>query len=316
MAALAAAVATTTAVSFTLLGSAAHAVSPNNFASVSSGGSLLAGNGVSLVTHPGTGQYEVTFTSNVSSCAYVASTTQSSSQANLVYTASGHASVDGVFVEVADQTGTLTDGPFQVFVDCGGTGLGYAVVNSSDQIARGTSGVTIKPKGVGYAVTFPFSVTKCAYLATVGDPGNGAVSGSLNVATSKGNGTGGVYVETKNAGGGITHGVPFHLAVVCPTAPSTTIAVVGANGYPARGSALTSSFLDGPGTFVVVTDHDITQCATIATRGQIDKAVPYTPTTVQVYTVSVSNATVLLVNDLAALGGASDNQAFHAAIFC
>ena len=52
----------------------ASAVSPNLFASVAGNGTLLNGNGVSLVTHIGTGRYEVTFTSDVSTCGYVSTT--------------------------------------------------------------------------------------------------------------------------------------------------------------------------------------------------------------------------------------------------
>ena len=52
----------------------AQAASANLFASVSASGTLVTGNGVSSVTHIGTGQYEVTFSSNVASCAYEATT--------------------------------------------------------------------------------------------------------------------------------------------------------------------------------------------------------------------------------------------------
>src|SRR5262249_39903439 len=73
-----------------------QAASANLFASVSASGTLVTGNGVSSVTHIGTGQYEVTFSSNVASCAYVATTINASSQALLVFTAGGHLSADGV----------------------------------------------------------------------------------------------------------------------------------------------------------------------------------------------------------------------------
>jgi len=44
----------------------------NLFANVSQTGVLVSGSGVSSVTKLGIGRYEVTFTSNVSACAYVA----------------------------------------------------------------------------------------------------------------------------------------------------------------------------------------------------------------------------------------------------
>jgi len=61
---------------------AASAASPNLFATVAANGTLVNGNGVSSVTHTvGTGQYEVTFTSVVSGCAYVSTTHHAFSQA-------------------------------------------------------------------------------------------------------------------------------------------------------------------------------------------------------------------------------------------
>src|SRR6516162_9047649 len=89
----------------------ASAASPNLFASVALNGTLVNGNGVSSVTHIGTGQYEVTFTSDVSACAYVSTTQNASSQALQSFTAGGHLSSRGVYVETKNQGGGLTDGP-------------------------------------------------------------------------------------------------------------------------------------------------------------------------------------------------------------
>src|SRR5262245_13083727 len=102
--------------------------SGNRFADVAGDGTLLHGNGGASVPHLGTGQYEGTFDSDVSSCAYVATPLHAHSQALLVFTAGGHSSVNGLYVETKNQGGGLTDGPFDLFVDCGGTGLEYAVV--------------------------------------------------------------------------------------------------------------------------------------------------------------------------------------------
>src|SRR6516165_4377030 len=106
----------------------AQAASSNLFASVSASGALVTGNGVSSVTHIGTGRYEVTFSTNVQSCAYVATTINAASQALQVFTAGGHLSTDGVYVETKNQGGGLTDGPFNLVVDCGQPGWSYAVV--------------------------------------------------------------------------------------------------------------------------------------------------------------------------------------------
>src|SRR5262249_51242873 len=77
---------------------AASAASPNLFASVAGNGTLVNGNGVSSVTHIGTGQYEVTFTSEVSNCGYVSTTQNAFSQALQSFTAGGHLSSSGVYL--------------------------------------------------------------------------------------------------------------------------------------------------------------------------------------------------------------------------
>src|SRR5262249_58193758 len=124
-------------------------------------------------THIGTGQYEVTFSTNVAACAYEATTIAGGSQALLVFTAGGHLSADGVYVETKNQGGGLTDGPFNLAVDCGAPGWSFAVVGYTANLVRATPGTTLTSLGTGrYDVTFPASIGKCAYLASVGDPGN------------------------------------------------------------------------------------------------------------------------------------------------
>ena len=55
----------------------------------------------------------------------------------------------------------------------------------------------------------------CAYLATIGDPADKLVYNPGLVFTAGGHGgPNGVYVETKNLGGGLTD-YPYHLNVVC-----------------------------------------------------------------------------------------------------
>src|SRR3954452_22728725 len=80
----------------------------NLFAKVSAAGGKQAGNGVTGIAHVSTGQYEVTFNRDVSGCAYVATTRHAFSQAIQVFTAGGHSSVNGVFIEVKNQGGGLT----------------------------------------------------------------------------------------------------------------------------------------------------------------------------------------------------------------
>lgn len=297
--------------------SSAIGASTNLFATVSQSGALVDGNGVSSVTHIGTGQYEVTFTSDVSGCAYSASTQNAYSQALLISVASGHINADGVYIETKNQGGGLTDGPFNLIVNCGTTGMQYAVVNYTGGLARSTAGATISSPGTGrYDVTFPSSVHGCAYLGTLGDPGNALVFTPSVIETGSGAGTNTVYVETKNMGGGLTSGIPFHLSVICPSAPSTKELVVGASGLAARGSSLTSSFSSGAGTYDVITNRAISSCATVATRGSTNTAVPFDPATVETVPGPATNTFGVQTRFLLGAGGALNSEAFHAAIVC
>jgi hypothetical protein len=295
----------------------AEAASSNLFASVSLSGALVAGNGVTGVTHIGTGQYEVTFSSNVSNCAYVATTINAYSQALQIFTAGGHLSADGVYIETKNQGGGLTDGPFNLAVDCGQPGWDYAVVGYTANLVRATAGTTLTTLGTGrYDVTFPASVNKCAYLATVGDPGNSLVFNPNNVYTGSGSNAHTVYIETKNQGGGLSSGIPFHLAVVCPSAANVKTAVVGADGIISRGSALTSSFSSATGLYTVATSQALSSCATVATRGSVNTAVPFDPATVEVVPGPASNTIGFQVRSLLFFGGNLENESFHSAMVC
>ena len=138
------------ALAATLVPPTASAASPNLFATVAANGTLVNGNGVSSVTHTiGTGQYEVTFTSNVSSCAYVSTTRNAFSQAIQSYTAGGHLSASGVYVEVKNQGGGLMDGPFDLAVACNLTGWDFAVVGYTANLVRSSPGATLNHVGVG-----------------------------------------------------------------------------------------------------------------------------------------------------------------------
>jgi len=312
------AIATIAAAAFSVLGAApAQAASSNLFASVSLSGTLVADNGVSSVTHIGTGQYEVTFSSNVSNCAYVATTINAYSQALQVFTAGGHLSANGVYVETKNQGGGLTDGPFNLAVACGQPGWEYAVVGYTANLVRASPGTTLTSLGTGrYDVKFPASVKNCAYLATVGDPGNALVFSPNNVSTGSGPNASTVYIETKNPGGGLSAGIPFHLAVVCPTAANVKTAVVRANGIISRGSALTSSFSPGTGLYTVATSKALSSCATVATRGSVNTAVPFDPATVEVVPGPATNTIGFQVRSLLFFGGNLQNESFHTAIIC
>lgn len=295
----------------------ADTISSNLFASVNLNGTLAYGNGVTGVIHIGTGRYEVSFSADVQQCAYVATTINAYSQALQVFTAGGHLSADGVYVETKNQGGGLTDGPFNLVVDCGLPGWGYAVVGYNASLVRATPGVTLTSLGTGrYDVTFPGYIGRCAYLATVGDPGNALVYNPSGVYTGSGPNPSTVYVETKNPGGGLSAGIPFHLAVICPSANSVRVAVVAANGRIARGSRHTWSFSPAPGQYTLVTSRPLSGCATVATRGSIDTAVPYDPATVEIVPGAFRHAVGIQVRQPLFFGGNLASESFHAALVC
>lgn len=297
---------------------AASAATSNLFATVDLNGTLIDGGGVSTVSHLGTGQYEVTFNTNVSGCAYVASTQNAYSQALLIFTAGGHLSPDGVYVETKNQGGGLTDGPFNLIVDCGTKGMQYAVVGYSANLVRSTSGTTLTNLGTGrYDLAFPASVSNCAYLATVGDPGNSLVFNPNIVATGTGPGSDTVYIETKNLGGGLSSGIPFHLAVICPSAPGTAVAVAGADGIITRGSSLTSSYNAATGTYDVITNRTVaSKCAAVATRGSTNRSVPFDAATVETVPGPAANTFSVQTRSLLFFGGGLQNESFQSAIAC
>jgi hypothetical protein len=279
-------------------------------------GSLTRGSRVTGTTKLGPGQYEVTFDRSVTGCAYVATTQNAYSQALNVFTASGHLSGNGVYVETKNQGGGLTDGPFHLLVSCGPLNTKFAVVGYSANLVRATPGTSLTPLGAGrYQVHFTANIKACAYLATVGDPGNALVFSPSGVYTGSGPDSKTVYIETKNPGGGLQDGVPFHLALICPNTASSRLAVVKVNGIAQRASAATSSSRPSTGNYLVSTNLNIGKCATIATRGSVNTAVPFSPATVEI-TPGATNAFGVQVRQLLFFGGALANQSFHAAAIC
>ena len=289
----------------------------NLFARVDMLGGLTVGNRVTSVTRLGIGQYEVTFNRNMRPCAYVATNRNAYSQALNVFTAGGHLSPNGVYVETKNQGGGLTDGPFDLVATCGGTGIRYAVVGYSANLARATAGTTLSFLGGGrYQVRFPAAINTCAYLATVADPDSQLVFSPSGVYTGSGADANSVYIETKNPGGGLQDGVPFHLAVVCPTSQQSPFAVVRAPGGRFRGSAGTTSSRTGLGLYNVNFGRNIAACAVIATRGSVNTVVPFTPATIELASGLNANSSQVQVRDLLFFGGNLIDQAFHAAAVC
>ena len=296
---------------------ASAAAPPSIFATVNLNGVLISGNGVAAVTYLGPGQYEVTFTSNVSLCAYVSTTFNTYPGAIQSYTAGGHLNANGVYVETKNQGGGLQDGGFNLVVICNVPKQMFAVVDYNSNLVRSTPGAVLANPGPGrYTVTFTASVKSCAYIATVGDPSNNLVFNPSGVYTASGANSKTVYIETKNPGGGLQPGVPFHLAVICTNTPRTHVAVSKGDGTPVRGSGITSTFRTGLGRYQLVSSEALPPCAVVATRGSVDKAVPFNPTTLEIAPGLAPNTMQIQERALDAFGGANFDDAFHVAAVC
>jgi hypothetical protein len=312
------AVPTETAAGADELQAPAALTAPRLWARVNLDGTLARGSRVTSVTHLAPGQYEVTFNTNVSACAYVSTTRNAFSQAIQSFTAGGHLGANGVFVEIKNQGGGLMDGPFNLVVTCGAAqGIRFAVVGYTANLVRATPGTSLAALGSGrYNVTFSSSVSGCAFIATVGDPANALVFAPSGVYTGTGPNSRTVYLETKNPGGGLLDGVPFHLAVICAATPSSRFSVVRATGSQQRGSAGSFSSRSATGRYIVSTNRSLSASATVATRGSVKTAVPFTPATVEIATGPNANSARIQVRSLLFFGGGFINQSFHAASVC
>jgi hypothetical protein len=290
---------------------------PLLFAMVNQDGHLVGGFGATGATYFGAARYEVTFDRDVSGCAYVATTPSTYSQAIMVFTAGGHLSGHGVYVETKNQGGGLTPGPFHLVVACGEERTAYAVVGYEGQLVRATAATFLAPLGPGrFAVQFAAPVAGCAFLATVGDPAHDLAYMPRFIATGNGTDNRTVYVETRDLWGGLQDGVPFHLAVLCAQAPGTRVAVVRSEGLIKRGSHLTSAFRVSSGRLAVVTDVPVTTCATVATRGSADGEPPGPPATIEIVPGPAPNAAGFETRSILSMGGTLQEFAFHAAIVC
>lgn len=287
------------------------------WAVVNQNGTLARGSRVTGVTYLGIGRYEITFDRNVSGCAYIATTKNAYSQALGVYTAGGHLSANGVYVETKNQGGGLTDGPFNLLVSCGPLNTRFAVVGYSANLVRSTPGTSLTALGAGrYQVRFTSGVGGCAYLATVADPANGLVFNPSGVYTGKGPDAKTVYIETKNPGGGLQDGVPFHLSIICSGTATSRFAVVKAGGIKQRSSTGTTSSKTSTGNYQIANNLNISACAAVATRGSVNTAVPFSPATVEIIPGATAKSFGVQVRQLLFFGGALADQAFHAAVIC
>jgi hypothetical protein len=237
---------------------------PTLWAVVRGDGSVARSSGLAGVLRLNQGAYEVRFTQDVRNCAYTATVGDPGLglvfTPGLVFTAGGHISAEGVYVETKNLGGGLTDFPFHLKVSCPGSDR--AVVRSDGHLVRGSAGSVIRFGPGRYEAVFSRDVSRCAYTATIGDTANRLVFAPGLVFTAGGHlGANGVYVETKNLGGGLSD-FPFHLAVDCQEQPPTDrwYAVVDRNGFLVRSNQPTSVTRYGPGRFDVRTIRNLVDC--------------------------------------------------------
>jgi len=293
------------------------------WAVVNRNGYLVRGSRVTRVARLGLGRYEVTFARNVTQCAYLATTIKSYRQANVIFPASGHRSVNGVYVEIKDQTYGMTDGPFNLVVICNELGNRFAVIGYSANLVRATPGTVVAYQGSGgYHVTFTKSVRPCSYIARVADPGNGSIALPGVVATARSAGDNSVFVQTFSLAGGDQEGFPFHLALICSSTQSSRYAVVRHDGIMHRSSAGTTSARVSSGRYIITSDRNLTACAAVATRGSIGGKYPSPPATLEIIPGPTANSIGFQMRRLLVdvprdrFGGAYLDQEFHAALVC
>jgi predicted small lipoprotein YifL len=243
-----------------------------------SGNKVRAG-GVSSFTKLGVGRWEVTFTSDVSRCAYVATIGDPADKLvynpGLVFTAGGHGGPNGVYVETKNLGGGLADYPYHLWVRCASSDR-WVVTEYAGNKVRAANVSSFTKLGIGrWEVTFTSDVSKCAYIATIGDPGNKLVYNPGLVFTAGGHGgPNGVYVETKNLGGGLAD-YPWQLQVRCTSAAQWVVSdYVGAKVRAAGVSSFTKL---GPGRWEITFDRDMRNCAYLATIGDPGNKLVYNP---------------------------------------
>jgi hypothetical protein len=293
---------------------------PRRWAVLDGAGKLIRSAGVLSTKKLTTGRYEVVFNRNVSTCGYTATIGDTANALvytpGLIHTASSGASGNGVVVETRDLGGNLADFPSHVNVNCSATSAAkFAVVGAAGNFVRGGGVVSTTRFGVGrYEVVFDEDVSGCAYTATVGDPATGSIAGRPWVFTAGGHtGGDGVYVETKNPGGGLSD-FPFHLDVRCAGGNPAKSAVIDYTGNLVRGDGVLGVTRLGTGRFEVLFDRSVADCAYTATIGDPKNALVYNPGLV--FTAGGHTGGDRVYVETKNPGGGLSNYPFHLAVSC
>ncbi|MCR6487953.1 hypothetical protein M8542_34525 [Amycolatopsis sp. OK19-0408] len=254
---------------------AAPAASSGQWVVTDYSGNFVRGGGVTGYAKLGTGRYEVTFNRNVAGCSYVATVADPGNglvyNPGLVFTAGGHNSANGVYVETKNLGAGLADYPFQLQVQCGGL---WVATGYSGNFVRGGGVTGMTRLGPGrYEATFGQNVSGCTFAATVADPGNGLVYNPGLVFTAGGHSSpNGVYVETKNLGAGLAD-YPFQLQVQCG---GLTVASDYSGNF-VRGSGVTAFARLGVGRYEATFGQNVAGCSYVATVADPGNGLVYYP---------------------------------------
>jgi hypothetical protein len=292
------------------------------WAVVNSAGALVRGSGATAATALSTGTYQVTFNSNMSGCAYIATAGDPGAGAVSgpieVTVATRAGNPNALFIQTFDQTtGAVSNQPFQVVTHCPTKDL-FAVVESTGTLARGNRAISTSHLSTGnYEVIFDKNVNKCAFTASIGTTSTGSIPtpGVITVAGRAGN-RAGVFIRIVDRNGNSLDS-SFHLSVTCGKKNLT--AVLEGNGTLARGQHVVSvAKLSGAngGTYEVIFDRTVSGCAYSATIGTTTNGGSIgPPATVASTATRAGNANGVFIF-LHQTTGATIDEPFHLAVFC
>lgn len=193
----------------------------------------------------------------------------------------------------------------------------FAVVGYTANLVRATPGASLSHLGTGrYYVRFNSSVATCAYIATVGDPGNAGVFAPAGVYTGSGPNAKHRLHRNQESWRRAPGWSPL------PSGPHLPldhwVALFGGtrDRHPAAGRRGQQLDQDGDGTVYGSANRNLNTCATVATQGSVNTAVPFVSATVEIVPGPNSRSAGIQVRKLLAFGGGFINQSFHAASVC
>lgn len=153
-----------------------------------------------------------------------------------------------------------------------------AWVEENGTLLAGVGVVGVKHLNIGqYEVTFDSRVNGCSYTASIEDPGTSRFLRPGLVFVAGGHlSWEGVYVETKNPGGGLTD-YRFHLQVKC--VEQGLWAVVNDTGTVTRSGGYLPVAKMGTGLYQVYTPDKV--CSLVATIGDYGNRLVYSPAMIE-----------------------------------